>query len=468
MSEARLGATLTARFGRLLSRTLAGYAALVIAVFAALSELALRSSLEHSADVVESLLGLYADPGGARTTVAPDMLADQLLGMGEPFLITRTMPSSDGGRTIYFLSPTMPAKEVRPWRPGATPEEVSSQLARMIAQRGRWRHHVLHRRAGEFDLFVAGSRLPYALALVGIGSAALFLLPLAAWLARQATGRAVANTLAPLARVIAETQDIGPGGLSKRVRSPTGLGEVTELAEVINRLVDRVERSHRALEGFTADASHELRTPLAHLRAQAQWALEEHRSPDAMREALAAISREVERTTKMAEDLLLIARGENRQLVFERQELDLASLTREVAEITEAMAAGRDLLVRTTVNGPLLAVGDPSRTRQILLNLASNAVRYTTVGTVTFELVREGARAGVAVRDTGCGIAPEHLERIFDRFYRVDTSRSRMLGGAGLGLTIARLLAELQGGSIAVESRPGRGTTFVLWLPTAD
>jgi two-component system phosphate regulon sensor histidine kinase PhoR len=118
------------------------------------------------------------------------------------------------------------------------------------------------------------------------------------------------------------------------------------------------------------------------------------------------------------------------------------------------------------VDGPLYAVGDAGRTREILLNLASNAVRYTAAGSVVLTGERRDRLVGVAVRDTGCGIEPEQLSRVFDRFYRIDRSRSRTQCGAGLGLTIARLLAELQRGRIDVESTPGKGSAFTLWLPS--
>ena len=118
--------------------------------------------------------------------------------------------------------------------------------------------------------------------------------------------------------------------------------------------------------------------------------------------------------------------------------------------------------------GPTRAIGDSNRTRQILLNLASNAVRYTPSGVITISTQRRADEVGAVVRDTGIGIEAEHRARVFDRFYRVDPSRSRTLGGAGLGLTIAKVLAELQGGAIDVASEPGKGSTFGLWLPEAD
>ena len=469
MSERGLGPVITDRAGRLIWLTLAGYAALVVVLFAALSELALRRSLEHSADVVQSLIGLYADPAGERTTVAPAMLAEELLGTGEPFLITRAAPAGHpgGGRTIYFLSPTMPARQVASAEAGASEDALRAQLARALAERGRWRHAILQRRVGEFDIFVARPRDPDLLALAALAAAASLLLPIAALLARRSMSAIVATALAPLARVVDETRMIGPQDLGRRVPAPTGTLEVSELAEALNRLLERVERSHRALEGFTADASHELRTPLAHIRAQAQWSLDDRRTPEDQREALAGIARETERMVRMIEDLLLIARGENRQLAVASRDFDLAEVVHEVEEITAAMAKDRDLIVRSEVGGPVPATGDPGRTREILLNLASNAVRYTSAGGIVLTCQRADGMVGIAVRDTGCGIEPQHLTRIFDRFYRVDRSRSRTHGGAGLGLTIARLLAELQHGRIEVESTPGQGSAFVLWLPSS-
>ena len=465
MTEPRLQQRLTGSLGKLLWVTLSTYAVIVIAVSAVVSELALRRALNHSTDVVQSLISLYADPGGERTSVAPNMLADQLVGMSEPFLITRAVATEGGDNPVYFLSSTMPAKEVSA---GATPDEVRVQIVAAIAERGRWLYRVGHRRSGDFDIYVAGSRLPYLLAILGLGAVALALLPIVAFFAHRATRRAVEAGLDPFAHTVSETKAIDPKDLSRRVTTPTGVSEVTELADEINHLIARVERAHHALEAFTADASHELRTPLTHLRAQAQWALAENRSTDEMREALSEIAREVDHTTKMIEDLLLIARGENLQLALQRHPFDLLAVVRDVEEVTEAMASGRDVTVHAILNGPLEALGDADRTRQILLNLASNAVRYTAKGTVTFELQRSNGQVGVAVTDTGAGIAPDHLERVFDRFHRAEPSRSRAHGGTGLGLTIARMLAELQGGSISVDSALDEGSRFVLWLPSGE
>jgi signal transduction histidine kinase len=466
-AEPGLSAALVAHFARLAWGTLAIYTVLVIAGVAVVSELLLRRSLGRSAEVIHSLLGMYADPGGARTTVAPDMLAQQLVGMGGRFVITRTKAGADGEPAVYYLSPGMPARRIEPSTEAPAGSDIREAIASNLRMQG-WRYHVLHQRAGEFDLFLAGSRVPYVLALAALGGAAIVLLPVAAALSRRAARRLVAGAIAPLERVRGQTLAVSPADLSQRVTAPTGIAEVSDIAVTINRLLERVERAHRALAAFTADASHELRTPLTHIRAQVQWALDDRRHPGEVREALTAVGAEIERTERMIDDLLLLARGENRELVVTRRPFALSPLVDEVAEITQVMAGNGAVAIQHHEAGSPVALGDAGLTRQILLNLASNAVRHAGTGPIAFRFVRDGRRVGVAVSDAGKGIPPEHLPRLFDRFYRVEPSRSREHGGAGLGLAIAQMLAELQDAAIAVESVPGRGSTFTLWLSSGE
>jgi signal transduction histidine kinase len=459
---------LTRRFSRVAWTALAGYALVVVLLFAAAAEMALRRSLDHSADVIQSLLGAYRDSTSAPGGVMPSALADQLVGMGGQVVITRTTTNAGGMPQVYYLSPGMPAKRLEGLPPDASPEQIRAALVAAITQKARWRYRVLHRVMGEFDIYVVASRQAYIVPLGILVAAAALLLPLAAFAAARGAKQAVAAGLEPLERVTSETRAIGPSELGTRLTSPTGQAEVTDLAESVNRMLERVDRAHRALQSFTADASHELRTPLTHLRAQVQWASDDARTEAEIREALGAMERELDRATKLVEELLLIARGENRQLALAHAPFDLNAVVEEVREITEAMAMDKKVSVELAPADHVEAIGDADRTRHILLNLASNAVRYTLSGSVTFAIVRNGSEVGVSVRDTGPGIAPEHLERIFDRFFRIDQSRSRELGGTGLGLAIARLLAELQAGRIEVESTPGRGSAFSLWLPSAE
>src|SRR5205823_5375668 len=272
----------------------------------------------------------------------------------------------------------------------ASPDDVRRALLAAIAQRARWRYRVLHRAAGAFDIYVVASRESYVVALGALVAAAALLLPAVGFAVARGARQAVAGALRPLERVAAETRAIGPSELGTRLMSPTGQAEVTELADSINRMLERVDRAHRALQSFTADASHELRTPLTHLRAQVQWASEDGRTEAETGEALAAMERGLDRTAKLVEDLLLIARGENRQLALAHVPFDLAPVVDEVREITEAMATDKSLVVHAEPSARIEVVGDADRTRHILLNLASNAVRYTPSGSVVFAIIPHG------------------------------------------------------------------------------
>jgi signal transduction histidine kinase len=472
MNEPRLEKELTSRFSRIVWMSLTGFVLLVLMVFAVVGELAVRSSADNTADVIESLLGLYADPEGTPTGVAPEMLADQLLEMGTPFAITRTAQLGDSDVMVYYLSPGMPAKPLEGLSGASAPGEARRMILMAFAERGRWRYRIQHRpvlsEMGDFDIYVVASRANLLFAMGGLLVAGLGLLPVAGIVTRRSAQHAIRRTLGPLDRVSRETLTIHPDQLSNRVTTPTGQEEITRLAESINGMLDRVEAAQRALKAFTADASHELRTPLTHIKAQAQWCLSETRSHDDVVEAFEAIETEVARTTRMVDDLLLIARGENNQLELDRRPCDLRDLVVEAQEVGTAMASGRDLQIRLAADTQTVALCDVDRTRQIVLNLVANAVKYTPAGSVTLSTVEAGDEVGIRVTDTGLGMDEPSLPKIFDRFYRVDSSRSRALGGAGLGLTIARVLAEVQGGRIDVESRPGEGSVFTLWLPTVE
>src|SRR5256712_9574601 len=219
----------------------------------------------------------------------------------------------------------MPARRLGGLPASASPDDVRRALLAAIAQRARWRYRVLHRGAGAFDIYVVASRESYVVALGALAAAAALLLPGAGLAVARGARQAVAGALRPLERVAAETRAIGPAELGTRLTSPTGQAEVTELADSVNRMLERVDRAHRALEAFTADASHELRTPLTHLRAQVQWAAAEGRTEAETRDALGAMERGLDQTAKLGGELLLIARGENRQLALAPAPLGLTA-----------------------------------------------------------------------------------------------------------------------------------------------
>lgn len=464
--ERSLVHVISALFERLAARALALFALGVVVGFAILSEVLSRNAQARSADVIESLLGMYADPSGEPTTVAPDMLTSALLGVGdgERFVILRTVASVDGMPKVYYLSPGMPAKLIEETGQATSPDEMRQRIVSAVADRG-WRFALYHRQTGGFDLYLSASRLPSLMAIGALALLVLVFLPVAVLLSRRAVRRTTEGALQPLHALVSETRAIVPTELSRRVTSPTGIVELSDVGEAINAMVARVERAHEALAQFTADVSHELRTPLTHLRVQAQWALDDRRTTEEQRDALALIATSVDQTCRLIEGLLTLARGDSRELDPRLRDFDLSAVTAEVAEIGTIMCGDKEIAVTASCTPSITAYGDAEYTRQILLNFVSNSARHTAAGRIGVTLRRENGTVLAEVSDTGSGIAPQHMARIFDRFYRVEESRSRDFGGAGLGLAIARTLAEAQRAEVRAESVEGRGSTFVLDLP---
>lgn len=303
---------------------------------------------------------------------------------------------------------------------------------------------------------------------------ALVLIPMTALVA-AAVGYSLANRLLlPLNRLVSATREIGIAGLSRRVAEPEHPAELRELSAAFNGMLERLQRAVEALRSFTADASHELRTPLTAIRGTAQVALARPRSSDELRDTLGEVVDETESMLRLVEDLLTLARGD--QAVAPALEpMDLAPVLRDVQDVGEALATGKEVEVRLQTPEHLPLAGAAGPLRRLFLNLVSNAVKFTERGAVTLSArvveepaTDEGGSAGrwieVAVSDTGAGIPKEALPRVFDRFYRVDSARQHT-GGTGLGLAIARMIAEQHGGTIAAQSEVGRGSTFTVRLP---
>jgi signal transduction histidine kinase len=219
---------------------------------------------------------------------------------------------------------------------------------------------------------------------------------------------------------------------------------------------------------FTADASHELLTPLTAMRTETEIALRAERPADQYRRVLTSVLEEVERMTRLADDLLLLSREDARLEPAARGPVRLDKLVCGVAEHMEVVATEAGLKLKVGGLPPVSVLGDADGLRQVFFNLLDNAVKYTRPGgSVAVAGRQEGPSAIIEVSDTGIGIPPECLPRVFDRFFRVDKSRSRQMGGAGLGLSIAKALVERHGGRIEAESSTGKGSTFRVSLPIA-
>jgi two-component system, OmpR family, sensor kinase len=298
--------------------------------------------------------------------------------------------------------------------------------------------------------------LGIALAAVVVGTTLLVAL-LGWFLAR--TAMQPVDRLTRTARAIGRSADP-----SRRLPRPRQRDEIGRLAETFNEMLGQLEQALSTQRRFLADASHELRTPLAAIRTNLAALLRNEDADSVLRlTTLRAAMQDADRMGRLVVDLLTLARADAGQPI-DRRPLALDTLLLEVYQQEKTLAGDVQLQI-----GDLEQVevtGDPDRLKQLLINLMDNALRWTPPGgTVTVGLTRRHAWAMLEVHDTGIGIDAEHLPRIFDRFYRVDYARSRDPGGTGLGLAISRWIAEAHGGSLAVVSQVGVGSTFTILLP---
>jgi heavy metal sensor kinase len=231
-------------------------------------------------------------------------------------------------------------------------------------------------------------------------------------------------------------------------------------------MLGRLDAAFRQVRQFSADASHELQTPLTILKGEIEVALRAPRSPDEYQHVLASALEESERIARLVEGLLLLSRADAGVLRMDRQPVDLAELTAEIVDYARVLAEAYGVALDLKSAAPLTIHGDREHLRRLLLNLVDNGIKYTPAGgRVTLTLQRDGEWAALCIADTGIGLAPEELERIFQRFYRAPQAVDQGKEGSGLGLCIARSIAEAHGGRIRVESSPGQGSAFIVFLP---
>jgi len=276
------------------------------------------------------------------------------------------------------------------------------------------------------------------------------------------------KSLAPIASMNSQTQRISVENLSARLDVANSRDELGRLATTINELLARLETSFNEQQRFIADASHELRTPLAVLRGETEVALGKTRSLEEYQQSLWLIQDEAERLSRIVEDLFILARQPiNTKTALHKEHLSLNDTVRDCARAAQVLAMGKGIRLRTENDFPPITLsGDEELIKRMLLNLLDNAVKYTPEGgEISVALARQNGNAEIVVRDTGIGIPTTDQARVFDRFFRVDKARARTLGGAGLGLSIARWIVEVHGGEINVASVPGEGSAFTVLLP---
>jgi two-component system, OmpR family, sensor kinase len=368
--------------------------------------------------LLDSSPGLQGEPllGSSTVTglVGPRFLEADVLTVEErvPARLL-AVPSPDGGVVVV----------------GASLEDQREALARLLA------------------LLVLGGPLAVALA-GGVG-----------WLVAR-------SALRPVERMRTEAEAVSGSEPGRRLPVPRTRDELARLGESLNRMLDRLEDAVERERRFVDDASHELRTPLANLKGELELALRRARSPEELVQALRSAAEETEGLTRLAEDLLVLARADRGRLPVRPEDVDVADLVGETVGSYSARASELGINLHSSVEGGIRARVDAARIRQAVGNLIDNALRHTPAGgRVVVGLVQGNGTLSVEVADTGEGFPPAFLTRAFDPFSRADAARGRDDGGAGLGLAIVRAVAEAHGGSVQAGNRPEGGAVVVLRIP---
>lgn len=418
---------------------------------------------QYDRETIDSMLVRYAAAhvrGGAEA-LAREIRTTQVAGAPGP-LFVRVL---DARRSVFFLS--MPEE----W------QRFDLRQLPLPPPNGERQWSVLGNGPGDDVLEVASVGLPNGLVFqVGMSSEhrgqvlarfrRVLLLVLLSIVAIGLAGGAVLtwSALRPV-RSLAETVGaiVRTGRTDARVPAQQTGDALDELGGLVNAMLDRIDAVLAGMRGALDNVAHDLRTPMTRLRALAETALASN-DPAVLREGLADCLEESDRVIAMLSTLMDISEAETGVMTLRREPADLADLIRQTRELYEDLADERGLSLETKATGDLTIPVDRSRMRQVLANLLDNAVKYTTRGgRIDIAALRDGGEAVVTVSDTGLGIPPDELPRIWERLYRGDKSRAER--GLGLGLSFVKAIVEAHGGRVAVRSVPGQGTTFELRLP---
>jgi len=286
------------------------------------------------------------------------------------------------------------------------------------------------------------------------------------------------KALKPVDDITQTARAITSQNLNQRIDPLRVRDEISRLVETFNEMISRLDRSFRQIKQFSSDASHELKTPLTILKGEMEVALRKERPPSEYQEILKSNLEEVNRMSKIVEDLLLLSNADSGEIRLSKEEIDLSEILHEVVTQLSVLAHQKKIRIETSNHcQDIRMMGDPLRIRALFLNLVENGIKYTEEGGAISIALRKGTPspgdslpdskgfAEIIFSDTGIGITKEDQERIFDRFYRVDKARSREQGGSGLGLSICKWIVEAHQGRIRVESELGEGSAFIVSLP---
>ncbi len=269
------------------------------------------------------------------------------------------------------------------------------------------------------------------------------------------------KSISPINKVIATAERITKENLDERIDLPVHKDEIYKLTSTINRLLDRLEDAVLREKQFTSDASHELRTPLSIIKGTLEVLIRKPRAVEQYEEKINYCISEVDRMSEIVDQLLLLARYESGKVTPVITKIDIHEMLKAVLARLSFLIEEKKIIVNYTAGKAAVILADYSMLQIILENLISNSIKYSPVGQqIDIMLKNIGGNIAIEIKDHGIGIQQEHISKIFDRFYRADSSRNSEISGNGLGLTIVKRLADLQNLSLSVNSVPSKGTSF--------
>lgn len=456
MRPASIRIRLTAWYGTLLMVTIAG---LGIAVHTLMAQSLLKR--------VDAMLDFEFEEAAERLTAGlpAEGLTDAPAAFHEAYLLRILTP---GGQTLA-QSPGLLGQSI-PLPSGGNVEKPASHVGARLGALGPCRvvTGAVGRGEGCRIVQIATPLESYEGELADLRAVLWTILPAGLVVATVGGYWLAGRALAPVGRMTEAARRITATNLGERIEVANPGDELGRLGVTLNAMLDRIDRAFAATRRFTADAAHELKTPLASIRVEAEVTLLSPRSPGEYDETLRSIVEETERLSRLADRLLILSR-EDSGPSLPRRSIRLDEALRAAIDHATEAASGARVSLRVEDLPRVEVEGDHEMLRQVFDNLLDNAIKYTPAGGVVTVRGRSvGDLAIVEVSDTGVGIPEDALPRVFDRFYRVDPSRSRRTGGTGLGLSIAKAVIERHGGATEATSLLGQGSTFRVSLPTLE
>jgi heavy metal sensor kinase len=329
--------------------------------------------------------------------------------------------------------------------------------------------HVAARRSKPFIVQVAYTDRAIKVVLRHLLSIFAVMVPVVLFVSFSGGWLMAGMALRPVDQISRLANRISAQNLNERIPPREVRDELGELITTINGMIARLQSAFEQMRDFSASMAHELKTPLTILKGEAELALAKPPSPEETQRLVTTYLEETVRMSRIVDDLLTLARAEAGQMGIKKEPVKLNELIQELYEDAVILSASKQLTIRLEKNESAVVEGDEVRLRQLLRALIANAVQYTDPGgmvRITSRRIEDYVR--VDVEDTGIGIPPESLDKIFQRFYRVEEARSRARGGSGLGLSVAKWIAEAHDGTLSVQSTLGKGSCFTVRLPLSQ